>query len=374
VVRARFSGRALPVKGDPGDDGRPDAPAVVGPGDPCGAAADPFDPAALQRGVAYLASDAMGGRASGTPGDLATRAYIAAAFACIGLVPGGDAGGFEQAFVAPDGTAAANVVGYLPGSDPALAAEVIVVGAHHDYLGVSAGGKIYNGANDNASGVIALLAEARALAATRPARTIAFVTFGYEEHVGRCEGSTYFAAHTPPALAIDRTIYMLDLDMVGTYPLATKLTAYGTKHSTKGRSILDALAPSYADLTIEHAGDPIATTPTSRRSRTTPSVRLLRDRRRRVRRRSVRRRRAPRLREHVADRTPRVRRRGHARARRRALIFSTARMRSLFALLVGAGCGFHGSGSNATTTARAAPTRWRRGARPARMPARSTRS
>ena len=93
------------------------------------------------------------------------------------------------------------------------------MGGHHDHLG-ERGGRTYNGANDNASGVATVLAIARSLAQTGhvPKRTIAFATFGYEEHDGVCEGSEHFVAHPPPAIPVDRIAYMVDIDMVGTYP------------------------------------------------------------------------------------------------------------------------------------------------------------
>ena len=214
---------------------------------------DPFAPTVLEQGITYLASDALGGRLSGTEGDKATRAYIEQAFHCIGLVPGGT-NGYQQQFTAPDGTVASNVIGYLKGTDPTLASKVIVIGAHHDHLGTK-NGQVYNGANDNASGVISIIAVARALKAQPLKRTVAFIAFGYEEHDGNCEGSEYFAAHAPPELATNQTIYMLDLDMVGTYSLANEVTVYGASAGTRGRQVLDGLAPSYAGLTLTHSGN-----------------------------------------------------------------------------------------------------------------------
>lgn len=232
---------------DVGDDTGPDA------GGDCVVPGDPFAVAELERGVSYLASDELGGRASNTAGDRATRAFIADAFRCAGLVPAGT-DEYDQPFVAPDGTHAANVVGYVPGTDPGLAGEVIIMGAHHDHLGTQAG-QIYNGANDNASGTIALIAAARAIAAHPLARTVGFVAFGYEEHDGNCEGSEYFAAHAPAALAMNQVAYMVNYDMVGTYPRAGEVTVYGTLAGTRGRAIVDGLAGSYPDLDLAHSGN-----------------------------------------------------------------------------------------------------------------------
>jgi hypothetical protein len=229
------------------------ADAGVVSGDDCMPPADPFAPATLGTGVAFLASDELAGRSSGTAGDRSARAYIEEAFRCVGLAPGlGDA--YVQPFVAPDGTAASNVVGYLPGSDPAVAGDIIVVSAHHDHLGTK-GGQVYNGANDNASGVVALIAVARAVVARAPRRTIAFIAFGYEEHDGNCEGSEYYVRHAPAALPIDRVGYVVNLDMVGTYAIAKALAVYGAGAGSRGRAILDGLAPTYPALKLTHSGN-----------------------------------------------------------------------------------------------------------------------
>jgi Zn-dependent M28 family amino/carboxypeptidase len=127
--------------------------------------------------------------------------------------PGGTAGltasisisGRERRFTAR------NVIGTIPGSDPALREQAIVVGAHLDHLGES-GGRYYPGADDNASGVAALLEMARAFAAgaTKPRRTIVFAFWTGEEegHLG----SEHYARH--PAWPLDRTPVYLNLDMI----------------------------------------------------------------------------------------------------------------------------------------------------------------
>ena len=106
---------------------------------------------------------------------------------------------------------AANVIAVLPGTDPALAAETIVLGAHWDHLG-SSGGDIYYGADDNASGTAVVVGLARAFAASGGARrTLVFVLFGAEE-LGLI-GSSYYVQHA--ALPLSQTIAMLNFDMVG---------------------------------------------------------------------------------------------------------------------------------------------------------------
>ena len=106
-----------------------------------------------------------------------------------------------------------NVVGIIPGSD--LAKEYVVIGAHMDHLGAVKGksGKldIYNGADDNASGVAGLIEVARAFSKEMdgPRRTIVFIAFGSEE-IGVL-GSNYYVNN--PLFPLDKIHIMINLDM-----------------------------------------------------------------------------------------------------------------------------------------------------------------
>ena len=174
--------------------------------------------------VRYLADDALGGRFSGSAGERCAGEYIAAMFASLGLEPGGEDGFFQELPLAsaaqphaPPGRGR-NVVAILRGSDPELRGSAVVVGAHYDHLGLgefgSTGeaGEIHNGADDNASGVAAILAAARALrGGPRPARSIVFIAFTGEE-LGLI-GSAWYANH--PAIPLEETVAMVNLDMVG---------------------------------------------------------------------------------------------------------------------------------------------------------------
>jgi hypothetical protein len=114
-----------------------------------------------------------------------------------------------------------NVIGTLKGSDPALQSEVVIVGAHYDHLGRSARfsmsqnstGQIHHGADDNASGTAAVIEMAKAAVAARKEfrRSILFVTFAGEEH--GLLGSSHYVNH--PTEPLDKTIAMINLDMVG---------------------------------------------------------------------------------------------------------------------------------------------------------------
>ncbi|MHB8080045.1 MAG: M28 family peptidase [Candidatus Krumholzibacteriia bacterium] len=104
-----------------------------------------------------------------------------------------------------------NVVAILPGRDAALAGEVVLIAAHLDHVGSQGGELRFPGANDNASGVAAVLALARAFVADGPARrTVVFALFAGEEQ--GLLGARFHAAH--PAVPLARTVALLNLDCV----------------------------------------------------------------------------------------------------------------------------------------------------------------
>lgn len=112
-----------------------------------------------------------------------------------------------------------NVVGILEGSDPVLKNEYVVVGAHYDHVGMNpfAPGpdKIYNGADDDGSGTVAVMAIAKAFAQgqQKPKRSILFIWHAGEEK--GLWGSDYFADH--PTVPISSIITELNIDMIGRY-------------------------------------------------------------------------------------------------------------------------------------------------------------
>ena len=174
----------------------------------------------------YLADDALEGRLAGSPGEHCAGAFIARQFEFLGLEPAGDDGTYFQALPlassinphAPSGTGR-NVAALLRGYDPDREEEVVIVGAHYDHLGRGPfgslepeSGEVHNGADDNASGVAALLEAADLLASgPRPARSILFLAFTGEEF--GLLGSNHYVNH--PTLPLERTVAMLNLDMVG---------------------------------------------------------------------------------------------------------------------------------------------------------------
>lgn len=108
-----------------------------------------------------------------------------------------------------------NVVGRLPGRDPKRASEAVLLSAHIDHLGVGDpvdGDAIYNGANDDASGVAAVLELARVLAGgPRPKRTTLFALFGSEERGGY--GAAYFRERPP--VPLEQIVANLEFEEIG---------------------------------------------------------------------------------------------------------------------------------------------------------------
>lgn len=217
--------------------------------------------------IAWLAADARGGRFTGTAEADSVAAWLAEKFSEAGLA-GPWSGKMLQSFtVAADapaavGTEAAgrngvNVVGILPGRDPSLRNEYLVVGAHYDHLGTGTvgslspdrRGEIHNGADDNASGTVALLEMVRILSREPPARSIIFVAFSGEE-LGLL-GSSAYVRNPPRDMA--STVAMLNLDMVGRLG-GSGLQALGAMTAAEFPALVDSVA-SVVGLRVTATGD-----------------------------------------------------------------------------------------------------------------------
>jgi len=139
--------------------------------------------------------------------------------------------------------ASSNVAGIIPGSDPKLGSEVVILSAHLDHLGVRApvnGDAIYNGAEDNAVGIASLIEEARRfkLSGKPPRRSVMFLAVTAEEK--GLVGSSYFAAH--PTVPIDHIVADVNLDMpILTYKFED-MTVFGAERSTLGPIVAKAVA------------------------------------------------------------------------------------------------------------------------------------
>ena len=212
------------------------------------AAQQPTSPDDAKRLLTALAADSMEGRATGTRGARRAATMIGSEMQRAGLQPLGDSGYFQrvpisvdsvrvaranqpvtwrlrpvlrESFAAldtvPEGRkpAAVNVVGVLRGGDPRLRDEVVLVDAHYDHLGMRGpgvdGDSIFNGADDDASGVTAVLEIARQLAhGPRPRRTIVFAaTIG--EEVGLL-GTRWYIDHPP--IPLSQMVANLEIEMI----------------------------------------------------------------------------------------------------------------------------------------------------------------
>ncbi|MEM6293726.1 MAG: M28 family peptidase [Myxococcota bacterium] len=167
--------------------------------------------ARLRGHIEVLADDDMRGRPTPSPELDAAAAYIAQTFEEVGASPLGASGYETRVRCGGVGGMAANVLALLPGSTN----DYVMVSAHYDHVGESSSGddRIFNGANDNASGVAGVLAIAEALARAPGSRRrgIVFAAFCGEE-VGLQGSSAYVRA---PAVPIERTIAMFNLEMLG---------------------------------------------------------------------------------------------------------------------------------------------------------------
>jgi aminopeptidase YwaD len=211
----------------------------------------------LRKHVAILASDSLEGRGLGTEGKIMAKRYIAEQFADAGLETFND--DYFQHFDLRIGLArvpGTNVVGYIRGNDIRLRDEYIVIGAHYDHLGYEyRNGRrvIYNGADDNASGVAAVIELAGYFSRNREllGRSIIFVAFDAEES-GLLGSEIFIEGNRVPAEQI-RT--MLSLDMVGMYESNSGLHLLGIGTLKGGRDLAKRVAQEQGirlrDLTYE---------------------------------------------------------------------------------------------------------------------------
>ncbi len=207
-----------------------------------------LDSARLVSTVFRLAHDSMGGRAAMTPGNAKARAWLEAEFRRIGLEPVG--AGFVHPFASPrrngaDTVRGANLLGQVRGTrDPE---RVIVVSAHYDHVGTR-NGQVHNGADDNASGVAAVLAIAAYLKAHPPEHTTLFALWDAEE-MGLVGARAFVAS---PPIARERIAVNVNLDMVSRSD-KDELYAAGASRYPQVRPLLEAfIARSAVTLRLGH--------------------------------------------------------------------------------------------------------------------------
>jgi hypothetical protein len=239
----------------------------------------------LERLLSTLAADSMEGRRTGTDGAHRAAAFLAAELERYGIEPAGTDGYFQpvpmarltvetrngarERLVLPSPgvdfdtlpverllTREANVVGIIRGSDPAVAHEAVVLGAHFDHVGVGTpvvdaegvADSIYNGADDDGSGTVAVLEIARELSSGTPPRRTVVVLLSTAEEAGLL-GTRWYIAN--PVVPLEQTVADLQIEMIGRPDELTGgfgrgwLTGY--ERTTMGDQLAEAGSPIVPD-------------------------------------------------------------------------------------------------------------------------------
>ncbi|MCA1756735.1 MAG: M20/M25/M40 family metallo-hydrolase [Bacteroidales bacterium] len=188
--------------------------------------------------VSYLASDEMMGRMSGSAQMESAAAWIAVHFRSAGLLAFGDYPDYLQHYsttLRGNEINERNVIGYIPGSDPDLKDQYIIISAHFDHVGTGRsvnGDSIYNGADDNAAGTATLMGIATYIGQNgiKPGRGIVFAAVSAEE-IGM-RGSRYLASNLP--VAQEDLWINLNFEMTGHSEELGKNRYYTTGQSMTG--------------------------------------------------------------------------------------------------------------------------------------------
>lgn len=199
----------------------------------------------LEALLSTLAADSMEGRRTGTAGAWRAAQFLASELERYGVEAAGDDGYYQNVplarveVVGGNGsvverlmmpsdeldfdtlpaerilTTEVNVVGIIRGSDPSVAHEAVVLGAHFDHVGIGApvdGDSIYNGADDDGSGSVAVLEIARELVQGTPPRRTVVVLLSTGEEVGLL-GTRWYIDH--PVIPLEQTVADLQIEMIG---------------------------------------------------------------------------------------------------------------------------------------------------------------
>ena len=185
----------------------------------------------LTRHVYTLAGDSLRGRKAGSEDAAKAAAYIVGQFEEIGIQPY-----FEEGWYQPferSGNTYKNVIGIIPGNDPVLKDEYIIIGAHYDHLGVR-DSQIYNGADDNASGTATIIEMARILKSQQNSlkRSVIVAAFDAEE-IG-----LWGSYDLTKKLDLSKVKLMMSIDMVGWLEKGKTLQLQGTATIKDGKRLL----------------------------------------------------------------------------------------------------------------------------------------
>jgi Zn-dependent M28 family amino/carboxypeptidase len=204
------------------------------------------DAAQIFRDVETLSADDMEGRLPGSPGGEKARAYVLARLKQAGVAPLGER--FERPFTFPSRASGdrkgTNLVGVIRGTRDQD--HYIVLTAHYDHLGVR-NGEVFNGADDNASGVAALVAAAAHFSRTKPEHSLLIAALDAEE--AGLQGAK--ALMRDPPVPVSSMVINVNMDMVGRDPGNT-LFAVGVYHHPFLKPYLEKVAQPPVVLAFGH--------------------------------------------------------------------------------------------------------------------------
>ncbi len=225
------------------------------------------EPISLEEDIAFLASDSLQGRETGTVYELIAATYLQKRMEAIGLRPKGNSASYFQTFtfkpkndphaevqfITGDSTiTGTNVIGYIDNN----AKKTVVIGAHYDHLGMGGEGSLYrdgeaihNGADDNASGVGVMLQLAQRLKDSVTGSNYLFMAFSGEE-MGLL-GSNYFTKN--PTIDLANVNYMLNMDMVGRLREDRTLSISGTGTAAIWPQVLNSTKNTFK-LVLQESG------------------------------------------------------------------------------------------------------------------------
>ena len=197
----------------------------------------------LSKHVYFFAADSLRGRDAGSADADKAAKYIVRQFEEIGVEPFFE-DGFYQNFE-HNGAPFKNIVGVIRGNDPVLKDEYIIIGAHYDHVGVK-DGKVYNGADDNASGSATIIEMARILKERQGdlKRSVMVVAFDAEEK------GLWGSNDLVEKLDLDKIKLMMSIDMVGWLHKGKTLQLQGVATIKDGKKLVKAEA-SKMDLDIK---------------------------------------------------------------------------------------------------------------------------
>ncbi|WP_370090470.1 M20/M25/M40 family metallo-hydrolase [Ekhidna sp.] len=228
----------------------------------------PYNPIeAISKDISVLASDSLAGREVGTEGEKMAADYIASELEKAGVQPKGTDGFYQSFFVkdadnphaqpssetGENGITGYNVVGVIdnPGD------ELVIIGAHYDHLGMGDFSSlhrgeqaVHNGADDNASGIAAMLHLARVLSKQKLNRDVLFIGFSGEEK--GLWGSNYFTK--TPTIDLTKVNFMINMDMVGRLDESKGLAINGTGTSPIWNWLLDEVNSDSLKLIKSESG------------------------------------------------------------------------------------------------------------------------